>query len=158
MEEQNAVSILDLFATSRAGIDVASDQIIESVRGGATNPLKVRVWIKTMEEILERVKKETGANQMTEAGKYVERRFEYAGATIEKAELGTKYDYAVCGDTVWERLNTDAETAKSSLSERETFLKSLKEPLTVVDELTGEVVKIQPPTKTRVSGLKVTIK
>jgi hypothetical protein len=158
MEQQTGIAALDLFATSRTGIDVASDQIIEAVRSGEVNPLKVRVWIKTMEEILERVKKETADSQLREAEKYAEKSFQFAGATLTKSEHGTKYNYAVCGDTTWERLDVDAKTAISKRSMREEFLKSLKEPLTIVDEMTGEVVKINPPVKTSTTGLNVSIK
>lgn len=158
MEQTKAIAALDLFTTSQVGIDVASDQLIEAVQSGEVNPLKLRVWVKTMEAIIDRVNRATSENQLTEAGKYPGSRFEFAGAIVDKAELGTKYDYRACGDSVWERLSTDMETAKSRLSERETFLKALKEPLTVIDELTAEVVKISPPIKTSVSGLKVTIR
>lgn len=158
MEQQTAIAALDLFATSRTGIDVASDQIIEGIRSGDVSPLKALVWCKTMEEIIERVRKETKDNQLTASEKYPGKTFEFAGATLTKAEHGTKYNYAGCGDTKWERLSVDAETAKSRLSEREGFLKALKEPLTVVDEMTGEVVTIKPPPKTSTSGLTVSIK
>ena len=158
MEQQTGIAALDLFATSRTGIDVASDQIIEAVRNGEVNPLKVRVWIKTMEEILERVKKETGESQMREAGKYAEKSFQFAGATLTKAEHGTKYNYAACGDTVWERLDADTKTASAKQKGREEFLRSLTEPMTVIDELTGEVVIITPPPKTSTSGLTVSIR
>lgn len=154
----NSVQIIDLFATSRTGIDVASDQIIESVRSGEVNPLKVRVWVKTVEEILKRVNSETQDAQLREADKYVGNRLEYAGAIVERAELGTKYDFSVCGDTVWERLSVDAQTANSALKEREAFLKTITAPIKVVDDLTGEIVQVSPPSKQSTSGLKVIIR
>lgn len=157
-QQEKAIAALDLFATSRTGIDVASDQIIEGIRSGDVSPLKALVWCKTMEEIIERVRKETKDNQLTASEKYPGKTFEFAGATLTKAEHGTKYNYAACGDTVWERLNVDTEAAKVKQSERETFLKSLKGPEVVVDQLTGEMVTINPPVKTSVSGLTVKIK
>lgn len=158
MEQQTGIAALDLFATSRTGIDVASDQIIDAVKSGEVNPLKVRVWIKTLEEILERVKKETAGNQMVEAAKYPEKSFQFAGATLTKTEHGTKYNFEVCRDTVWERLDVETKTAAAKQKLREDFLKTLKEPLTIIDDLTGEVVTISPPSKTSTSGLNVSIK
>lgn len=155
--ENQALSPLDLFTVSRTGIDVASDQIIEAANGGEVSPLKVRVWIKAMEEIIERVKKETADSQLREAGKYPGQSFEFAGATLTKAEHGTKYNYAACGDVVWERLDADTKSAAARQKVREDFLKTLKEPMTVVDEQTGEVVRITPPVKTSTSGLNVKI-
>lgn len=154
----SAIGVLDLFSTSRTGIDIFSDQVIEAVHNGEVNPLQVRVWIKTMEEIIERVKKETGANQLREADKWAESKFEYLGATIEKADVKTEYDYVSCGDTVFERLEVDFNTAKQRLDDRKAFLKTLKVPLPVIDEDSGEVVTIKPPVKKSTPGLKVSIK
>jgi len=152
-----AVGVLDMFATSRTGIDVFSDQIIESVKTGETNPLKVRVWIKTIEEILERVKKETAENQLTEASKYPENKFEFAGAIITKADR-TTYDYSVCNDPVWNRRKAILDDAKEQLSQREFFLKTVSGYLTTVDEATGEEVQIHQPKKIVQSGLNVSIR
>lgn len=153
-----AIGVLDMFSTSRTGIDVFSDQVIQAVQAGEVNPLKIRIWVKTIEEILERVKKETNEHQLRESEKYPERSFEYAGAKIEKSELGTKYDYSICNDPVHGQLSKLMEEAKKQLTERETFLKALKETLVIVDEGTGEVVKINPPSKKSTTGLKVTIR
>ncbi len=153
-----AVGVLDMFATSRAGIDIFSDQIIESVRNGETNPLKVRIWIKTLEEILDRVKKETAESQLAEANKWTEKKFEYAGATIEKSPVHTAYEYESSGDTEWMYLNQQFESAKKSKSDREAFLRTLTRPETIIEKETGEVVEIRPPNKKVVDGLKVSIK
>lgn len=158
MEQEKTIAILDLFATSRTGIDVASDQVIGAVKAGEVNPLKALVWCKTIEEIVERVRKETKEDQLRESDKYPEKSFAFAGATLTKAEHGTKYDYSGCGDTVWERLDANTKDAAAKQKIREDFLRSLKEPLTVVDEMTSEIITIRPPVKTSTSGLNVSIK
>jgi hypothetical protein len=153
-----AIGVLDLFATSRTGVDIFSDQIIESVKNGETNPLKVRVWIKTMEEILERVKKETEEAQLTEANKWSEKKFEYAGAIIEKAPVKTDYDYSICNDGEWNSLNAELESIKAKKAQRESFLKALTRVETIIDKETGEVVEIRPPNKKVKDGLKISIR
>lgn len=154
----NATGVLNLFSTSRTGIDVFSDQIIEAVKEGEINPLQVRIWIKTMEEIIERVKKETAANQLTEADKWAEQRFEYLGATIEKADVKTEYDYSVCKDSEFELLEVALNVAKEALDNRKAFLKTLKAPLSIADKVTGELMDINPPLKKSTPGLKVSIR
>lgn len=153
----HATGVLQLFSTSRTGIDVFSDQIIQAVHEGETSPLQVRVWIKTMEEIIERVKKETNSNQVTAAEKYAENKFEFAGALIEKADFG-KYDYTVCCDPEWELYNTEEEKAADRRKARETFLKALQAPMDVLDKQSGEVITIKPPLKKSSPGLKVSIR
>lgn len=154
---ERATGVIQQFSTSRAGIDVFSDQVIEDVKGGLVNPLQIRVWIKTMEEILERVKKETNANQLTEAEKYSENRFEFMGATLEKADFG-KYDYSVCGDPEWEQFTVTENTAAEGRKLREAFLRTLQRPLDLVDKDSGEVISIKPPFKKSAPGLKVSIR
>lgn len=160
MEQDTSIAILhpDLFKASRTGIDVASDQIVALVKNGERNPLEVGAWVKAVEEILERVKKEIKDSQLTEAAKHPEKTFSVYGAAFTKAEHGTKYNYAACGDTVWERLDAQVKDWTTHRAEREAFLKTLKEPATIVDTLTGEIVTITPPVKTSASGLNVSIK
>lgn len=153
-----AIGVLEMFSTSRAGVDMFSDQLIEDVQRGDLDPLKLRVWIKTIETIIDRVNKETLINQMTAAEKYPENSFEFSGATIQKAELGTTYDFGICNDPVHKSLTEISKHASKQLKEREEFLKSLKSPMTILDEGTGEVSKITPPLKKSTSALKVTIR
>lgn len=154
----HATGVMNLFSTSRTGIDVFSDQIIQAVKEGEINPLQVRIWIKTMEEIIERVKKETSENQLREAEKWSEQKFQYLGATIEKADVKTEYDYSVCGDIDYELFEVALNTAKESLEDRKKFLRSLKEPLDILDKDSGEVRTVRPPLKKSTAGLKVSIK
>ena len=153
-----ATGVLELFSTSKQGVEQFSRQIIDAVKGGEIDPLKVRVWLKTVETIADIVNKATKVNQLTAADKYSERVFEAYGASVEKSELGTKYDFTVCGDTAWEQFRVVEELAKRNRTERETFLKALPGPTTIVDETSGEVLTIRPPLKKSEQGLKITIK
>ena len=150
--------VLNLLANTQTQIDVMSDGIIESVKNGEINPLDVLITIKAFEKVGERVLKEIKENYLTEAARHPEKRFEYHGNILEVGEVGTKYDYATCGDSEWERLSTDAETAKSLLSARESFLKTLKKPTEILNKITGELVYINPPLKTSQTQIKVSIK
>ena len=111
-----------------------------------------------MEKATERILKEIKENLLTEAGKYPEKEFEYMGNKITKAEHGTKYDYSKCGDPVYQQREAIALEAADQLKERAEFLKSVKAPFSLLDEGTGEVHLILPPTKKSVSGLNVSIK
>jgi hypothetical protein len=153
-----ATGVLQQFSTSLTGINIMSDQLIEAVKSGEIDPLAVRIQIKAIEMVLERVNKETIQNQLTAAAKYPEQKFEFLGAYIQKTEHGTKYNYAGCGDTIYEELAKTADKANEALKVRCEFLKTLKEPLRVVDESTGEIVLIHPPVKTSTSGLNISIK
>lgn len=153
-----AISTLRLFATTQSQVDVFSDQLIESVKNGEVNPIELLVVLKAFEKVSDRVLKEIKDNAITEAQKHPGTSFEWNGNKIEKSELGTTYNYSVCNDPVFNQRLQIADEATKQLKERQDFLKSLKEPLTLVDEGSGEVVKIIPPLKKSTTGLKVSIR
>lgn len=74
------------------------------------------------------------------------------------ADTAVKYDYSVCGDPVWQRLKEQAEEATKKLKEREDMLKTIKSQQTMVDDESGEVFTVIPPTRSAKTGLKLTLK
>lgn len=154
----NALSTLRLLASTQMEVDAFSDQLIQSVKSGATNPLEILVMLRAFEKVSERVIKEIMCNVLTEADKYPGQSFEYRGNKIEKAEVGVKYDYDACGDTVYEQRQSALKAAEALVKERTDFLRALKQPMTVVDEDNGEVVTIRPPLKKATQSVKVSIR
>jgi uncharacterized protein YjgD (DUF1641 family) len=155
---ESAIGALRMFATTQTQIDVFSDQLIASVKQGEVNPLEVLIQLRAFEKVTKRVLEEIKDELLTASAKYSETRIELYGSIVEKAELGTKFDDSVCKDPVVQALEEYAMVANEKLKARQEFLKALKEPLTILDELTGEVSKIYPPSKKSTSGLKVTIR
>jgi len=154
---ETPVQLLTLMANTSTQIDVFSDGIIQAVQGGEINPLAVLVQLKAMEQATERIRKEIRPNMLIEIDKYPDT-FEYLGNKITKAEHGMKYDFSNCGDPEWEQYEHDRLSAANSLKDREAFLKSLKEPIDIIDRRTGEVVTITPPTKKSTSGINISIR
>lgn len=76
---------------------------------------------------------------------------------IELAEVGTKYNFDLCGDPLIKELNFKLDLLESEIYERKEFLKKLPQSgmETIVDD---EVVKLFPPVKTSTSSYKTTIK
>jgi transcriptional/translational regulatory protein YebC/TACO1 len=154
----NPMSALRLMPSKASEVARFSKGIIEAVKSGDANPLEVLVMLRSLEAVSELVREEIEENVNAEADRFNEKVIERYGARIEKREVGVKYNYARSGDIEYERLKVDAETAKSRLSEREAFLKALKEPITLVNKETGEVYEVNPPLKTSKSGVAVYLK
>ena len=68
-------------------------------------------------------------------------------ATGVKMRVMERTQNSFKNDETWIRLN-------DMLKERESLLKSLKEPTTFLDETTGEVIKLNPPVKTTTTYIK----
>jgi hypothetical protein len=155
---ESPLQMLTMMASTSTQIDVFSDGVIESVKGGEINPLTVLVQIRAMEKAFERILKETKQNILSESDKYSEKTFEYMGNEMTKAEHGTKYDFSKCGDPDLKMYEDQKAIIDKGIKERQEFLKALKSPLNFIHDLTGEVCILIPPTKTSVSGLNVKIK
>jgi hypothetical protein len=154
-EPHNAMSALRLMPSKASEVATFSVQIIKAVQNGDANPLEVLVMLRALEAVSETVRDEISDNVLTEAEKHTEKKFNAFGAIVERTEVGTKYAYDTSSDVEWEQLNSEFESLKRRKSERETFLKALKEPMTVVNPDTGEVYTIKPPFKTSKSGVRV---
>lgn len=154
----SAFGVMRLLPDTKSNVENFSKQLVSAVENGEVNPLELKAMFKFMEHVIKKVDESTKDNQLKEADKYAEKKFSVFGFEIEKAENGTKYDYLACGDPIYEQRHAIVESAKSLLDERAQFLKSLKEPITIVDDDSGEVVTIRPPFKTSTTGLKFTIK
>jgi len=155
---ETPVQLLTLMANTSTQIDFFSDGVIQAVQGGEISALAVLVQLRAMAQASERILKEIDKNIMSEADKYPGTTFEFMGNKITKAEHGTKYDFSNCGDPKWYELKAKEQLLKSSITQRETFLKALKAPISLLDEASGEVATITPPTKKSKSGLNVQIR
>lgn len=153
-----AIGVLRLFEVSQTGIDVFSDQLIKSVQEGEVDPLELRAMIKSLEVICERVNKATQENQLRAAELHPGDKFNAFGVVFQKGDVYTKYDYTVCKDPVYNQRAAILESASEQVKERETFLKSIKTSMTIVDESSGDIVTIYPPAKKTTPGLKLSIK
>jgi hypothetical protein len=149
---------------TRQSIKDFATSIIEEVEQGRINPLDLKLYIKALETAITFIQK---GDQVTEgidsyareeAEKHGQKCFDFKGVKVELAETGTKYQFDNCGDTVWEFLNKEMEALKKRITERETFLKSIKGEETIADRYTGEMITVHPPVKTSTSSIKVTFK
>lgn len=150
--------LLSIMANTSTEIDVFSDGIIKSVDEGEMNPLHVLIQLRAMEKASDRILKAIKENMLNEADKYPGTSFEFMGNKIEKAELGTKYDYSKCNHPKWNELTAEINELKKELLETESFLKAIKSPLEIFNSETGETSIITVPIKTSTYGLKVTIR
>jgi hypothetical protein len=132
-----------------------SKLLIQAVKSGDVNPLQLIVQLHALTKVYEEVREEIEDNVLKEAEKFPEKVIERFGARIEKSEVGTRYNYNTSQDIEWERLDSEFKTIERKRKEREEFLRALREPMTAVNEETGEVYKIMPPFKTSKSGFKI---
>jgi hypothetical protein len=149
------MSMLRLMPSRADEVARFSKSVIESVKTGNANAIEVLVMLRSLEAVSELVREEIQDNVMNAVDKYSGKTIEAFGARIEKSEVGVKYNYISSGDSEWEAMDSELRSLKHRISEREAFLKGLKEPMDVLHKETGEIETIRPPQKTSKSGVKV---
>lgn len=157
-ETISALEIFEQGLTKSAIKEMASNAVNSVLEEG--DPLKVAEALTAMEVFIKEVKdsKEFKDYVREEITKYGKGYTSNSGAKIETIEAGTSYDYNVCGDTVWEWISSQINGLTASRKEREKFLQTVPTGgLVITDELTGETVKIYPPSKTSTSTYKITL-
>ena len=137
-------------------INDLSAQISGLAINGDVDPLALFINCKALSKILDNVISNIELEALEEAYKYGNKVFGFRGANITIKEVGTKYDYDVCKDSVLANI----QRVKSEISETEkkrlTFLKSLSGKTNVVDEESGEISELYPPIKQSKTAVIVT--
>jgi len=151
-------SVMQLFDADKQALIAFAASIINSVNDGHENALKVQVLLKKQEFVLEKIKEGIKEPLKTEAAKYGEKEFDYAGTKCHYTPTATSYDFEACGDQELVRLQLEFEKAKANLDRRKEWLKAMGGPEHLLDEGTGETYTIYPPIKKSSMGVKVTLK
>ena len=138
---------------------VLSSAMINSVLDGEIDPIKAVIQAKSLVETLTLFLKDKGVNDLVlrEVEKYGKQTSK-DGATIAIKEVGSKWDYSECGDPIYNRLSAKKAEIEEKLKEREVLLKATREPRTEVDEETGEVYTVNPPSKSSTTSYAITFK
>lgn len=134
-----------------------ANRLINPVLDGDINPVEATVKAKSLIEVLtkfvndDRVKDCT-LSEIKKNGKETS----WNGARLTIKEVGVKYDYSDCNDPVYMDLLKQKGVIDKQLKERESFLKSLSNRTTIVDDETGEVATVIPPVKMSSQGYTIT--
>jgi len=152
----NALSQITAMPSTLKGIDDFFLKAKKEILSGKYDPLQIEVYLKAIEDIIKKLRtdKDIKYASITEAYKYKEKTFEVFGAKFNLRETGVKYDYTNTGDVKWERLDSQINDLSIKKKERETFLKTVKEPIADVED--GYI--INPPVKTSTESIAVTLK
>ena len=87
------------------------------------------------------------------------KQLETNSAKIELAETGVKYSFDNCGDPIYQQLEQQLQSIEADLKDRKEFLKTVPmSGLSIMNEQTGEVSMIYPPSKQSTSTYKITLK
>lgn len=142
---------------SKASAEGHAEVLADMVRSGDVQALDMATRLRYIMNVCEQTLKQIQPESVAEVQSY--NKFEKAiinGAKVEVSETGVKYDYESCNDPEWELASANETAMAIARKEREKFLKALPGPTTIVIESTGEMVTVNPPSKTSSKSVKIT--
>jgi len=131
----------NLMTSNKALRTDLAQRVVQDVKDGIIDPLEAFIYANKGQEVFDAIV--TNVRPII-AGKQIQK----GGIKLYDAEIiekknPDKYSFDVCNDSEWDKLNAQLTDIKAKMKERETFLKTLKEPMATLE---GEI--INPPSIT----------
>lgn len=148
---------LSLFETTKSERQDFAQSVVNNLKDGLSDPLKVHLQVKCMEDLIKQITTHPDYKDLTldEAAKYG-KSFEMHNAKFEVKEMGVKYDYSNCGDPIYNRLAEELAELEKKVKDRQAFLKAVQPGTELLIE--DEVIVLYPPIKTSTTSITVNLK
>jgi hypothetical protein len=160
MQDLTTGHILGLLETTKTQRATFVADVVENLREGHANPLRVHLQVKCMEELVKALKDHPQYKAMLadEAGKYP-KKFEFGNAVFEQRAGAGKWDFSGCNDDVYANALQKQAALTEQIKKHEEMLKHLPaEGIETISEF-GELKRIYPPTKSPAADvIAVTLK
>lgn len=143
---------------TKAEMQDAVEVLATKVSNGEVDPIATYTEVKALGEVIALFLKDKRVTEATiSAVDYFGKLgAKYNGASLCTTETGVRYDFSACGDTRWNELAKQKAAIEEQLKEREKFLKAISGKQSIVDDETGELLTLYPPTKTSTTSVRVT--
>ena len=127
---------------------------------GEVDPLTVYINLRRMAKIAEKISEDKAVKEAVLAAisQYPRSEVEFSDCIAKEKESSIKYDYSECGDSRLNELYRIHDDIKAEIKSRETFLRNLPGRTDILDDETGEVLSVIPPTRTSKTTIEVTFK
>ena len=147
---------LGLFATDKAQREVFANDIVNRIQVGEIDSINVHLQLKAMEEIIKQIQSNATYKKtlLEDAEKYGKSFDKYNGKFTIK-EVGVKYDYSKCNDSILLELEEKAAELDAEIKERQAFLKTVPSSGIDIIDFNGEVLKVYPPSKSSTTSVTV---
>lgn len=161
MENQNVLQPIfgnEVVITKQKQKEVAED-LVKKVLDGNVSPINAYVQLKGIADALTAAIKDPALVEsvLTERMKWGKETPVFHGAIVAISEGGVKYDFDVCGDSVYNDLAKQKEELEKKIKERQKFFMGLpEEGATIADQNTGEMCSVKRPAKTFSTVVRVT--
>jgi len=125
---ETTLSVINLLPEGKVQVAQFVRTLKSEILTNDKNPLPILVKLKYAEKTISEILKDDDVdnhflNEFLLYGK--DEKVIVNGATLSVSEVGVKYDFAECGDQVYNDLIKELEILKEKVKERETYLKTV---------------------------------
>lgn len=154
------IALLSQFPTSKTEQKEMVDIIVESLKTGNENPLRIEAAMANIEAVVKeyRANKDVKEILLDEVRKYHNATAEIYNATFQEREVGVKYDFSQCGHVRYNKLVEQIAALTEQKKQIEAEIRAHKDMFIYTDLETGESYEVNPPKRTASSQVVVTIK
>jgi hypothetical protein len=137
-QDKLSIEIKDMLASNKAFRTTLAQSVVQDITEGNLDATQALIYACKAEEffksVIDNVRPIVASKQIQKGGLKL-----YDAEIVEKKNPD-KYDFTVCEDAQWNEFNALLNDVKAKMKTRETFLKTLTEPMATMD---GEI--INPP-------------
>lgn len=150
------MTVRNFLTTTKAEIADFAESAIAKVTDGEMEASRLARFAKTLEEMAKRILTDERVKNALyeEITSYEGDRVTLHNAEWQVKAVGVKYDYSVCGDPEWDRLNAEIERLTEERKKVEKHLQGISKPM--CDPDTGAM--IYPPAKSGSEQVVITLK
>lgn len=145
---------------TKNAVTETADRLITLMESGKTSAIKTLTELDFINQVVTKVvarARELAVDELSSYGAEASQGVTIHGVSLKIIEAGTKYDFASCNHPEWAQIVAQETALAEKRKEIETMLKTLKAGQTIVNEDTGEVIRITPPVKSSKTTVQVTI-
>lgn len=150
------IGFKDVLKANKKQIKSLSSGIAQKVKDGELDSIEAFAMAKKGKELFEDLEKQLRPHvhlNISKTETYVKNNVEFI-----LAETGVGYDYSMCNHPRYNKLVEDIEKLQKEKKNLEEILKNIKGSMTIVDEESGEIIKLMPPIRISTDGFKATLK
>jgi hypothetical protein len=151
----------NLIAVDGQIIDLSKKEIAQMAEAlmanaDSINIVKIAAQSAKLQLLTAEIDKNIKEHLFTDLRKFEGSKTSAYGVDFSEMEGGIKYDYSETES--WCKLQYEIDRLKEKQKDIETFCKSLKDSVKILDEETGELEDFYPPSKTSTTTIKKVIK
>jgi len=152
MKNENPINSINEKKLSQAEISELANQIAAGVEAGLEDPLELLIKMNFLSKAIEEARKKILPSCLEELDLHGQKA-SISGVNLTQKEAGVRYNFSNC--EIWNQKDKEVKKITEERKDLEGRLKGLKKPETILDEETGELIKLVPPSKTSSTTIEI---